>query len=116
MKINVEISKNEKARNQKLSKVLTDKLNVPEVKEVKDICVAKHGFKFEARVTKKGGYHVEAVVPEWVMPELNGVLIKNLDILISALTALKSGLVFLGYSLKGIKKDIREVFEKHRND
>ena len=59
---------------------------------------------------------MEIVIPEWVTTELNAVLIKNLDMVLSAVNALKSGFEFLVYSIKGIKKDIREVFEKHRND
>ena len=116
MTINFSLNKNEVDSNEKLAKALASKFNVPSaVKEKKDVCVADKGFKFEAKYVE-GGCNVEIVIPEWVTTELNEVLIKNLDMVFSAVNALKSGFEFLGYAIKGINKDIREVFEKHRND
>ena len=117
MTIKFALNKNEVDSSKKLAKALADKFKVKSAiaEEKEDVCVAKNGFKFEAKYVE-GGCNVEVVIPEWVTTEVNALLLKNFDMLASAVDALKSGFEFLGYAIKGIKKDIREVFEKHRND
>ena len=117
MKINFSINSNEYSSNKKLQKALADKFKVEQKMLAKDeVCVADKGFKFESKKAEDGGFHVEIVIPEWVTTEINEVLLKNIDMVISAVNTLRSGFELLGYAGKGIKKDIREVFEKHRND
>ena len=78
-----------------------------------EFCIADKGFKAEGKKTENGGCSVEFVIPEWVTTEVNQVIIKHLDAVTSAVNAVKSACEFVGYVAKDIKKDLREVFEKH---
>ena len=76
MTIKFALNKNEVDSSKKLAKALADKFKAKSAiaEEKEDVCVAKNGFKFEAKYVVEGGCNVEIVIPEWVTTEVNAVL------------------------------------------